>query len=231
MANGWLLAFHVLALFLWVGQLLFLSRFLGYHVQEPAAVQARLSRLEQRMYLYICLPGALLAGLTGLLMLHGASAPGFESASAALAYYIKPKLADGTRSFWWVTFHVKLVCVALLVCCDVYLGRQIFRLGRGVAPGASWPTSLLLGAAFAPPALVAVWLPLAAAGVPWPRAIGFGASGVVAVAGFLVGKRLGRADTRARYSVLHAAIAALVMTIVVLMLAKPLAHGGAWLPG
>lgn len=231
MANGWLLAFHMLALFLWVGQLLFLSRFLGYHVEEPASIQPRLSRLEQRMYLYISVPGAALAALTGLLMLHGAAAPGFESAGVALAYYIKPKLADGTRSFWWVTFHVKLVCVVLLACCDFYLGRQIFRLARGHAPGAPWPTGLLLGAAFAPPTLVAVWLPLALAGVPWPRAIGFGASGVAALAGFVLGRRLGRADTRLRYSVLHAAIAALVMTIVVLMLAKPLAHGGAWLLG
>jgi uncharacterized membrane protein len=222
-ANPWLLAFHLIALFLWVGQLLFLSRFLGYHVKEPAEVQQRLSYLEKRMYVYICVPGGMLAILTGLLMLHGVGT--HMTPGEALSTYLKPRVED-VPSFWYVTFHMKLVAFAILFACDLFLGRQIFRLASGNLPKRGWGLGLVCGFATFMPVMTLVWLVLAEFDVGPARMIG-GVVGLLAGAGvFVLALKVGATATRARYSMLHGGIAALVVLIVILMLAKPLMSGG-----
>lgn len=224
--NGWILAFHLIALFLWVGQLMFLSRFLGYHVQEPKEVQRRLSNLEKRMYVYICVPGGVLAIITGLMMLHGIASPNFASPSDALSYYLNPRTSSGSPSFWYVTFHLKLSSVALLIFCDIYLGRQIFRLESGTAPTSAKPFAILAGFVGLVTGIGLVWSILATAEVEHARYISYGAGIVLAVAGLVLGAKLGKQQTRAKFSMLHGLISLLVMLIVFLMLAKPITFAG-----
>ncbi|MHC4839636.1 MAG: CopD family protein [Planctomycetota bacterium] len=225
-ANGWILAFHLLALFLWVGQLMFLSRFLGYHVQEPPEVQKRLSNLERRMYTYICVPGGILAITTGLLMLHGTATPHFASVGDALSHYLKPRAPTGQPSFWYVTFHLKLMAVFLLFLCDLYLGRQISNLARGRVPNSAAPFSMLAWLVGMVTGIGLVWSLLAVAGVENARNIGYGAGFVVAGIGAFLGAKLGKQQTRAKFSMLHGLISLLVMLIVFLVLAKPITHAG-----
>jgi uncharacterized membrane protein len=227
-ANPWLLAFHLIALFLWVGQLLFLSRFLGYHVQEAPEVQERLSRMEKRMYLYICLPGGVLAIVTGLLMLHGVGTGG--NPGEALGWYLKPRTEFGDPSFWYVTFHTKLVAFAILFACDLYLGRQIFKLAAGNPPKKGWGLGLVCGFAYFMPVLLLVWLVLAELGVGPSRPIGMAVGALVGAAMFVLALKVGPKNGRAKFSLLHGGIAAIVVMIVILMLAKPLGFGGSTLP-
>jgi uncharacterized membrane protein len=225
-ANPWILAFHLIALFLWVGQLLFLSRFLGYHVKEPAEVQQRLSQLERRMYFYICIPGGFVAILTGVMMLLGVGTQ--MSPGEALGTYLRPRVED-TPSFWYVTFHLKLVAFVILFSCDLFLGRQISRLATGKLPTSGWGLGLVSGFAAFLPVMALVWLVLAELGVGPSRMIG-GVVGMLAGAGvFVLAMKFGATATRARYSMLHGGIAALVVLIVILMLAKPLVSGGSTL--
>lgn len=225
-ANGWLLAFHLLALFLWVGQLMFLSRFLGYHVQEPPEVQKRLSYLEKRMYIYICVPGGLLAIATGLLMLHGAATPNFAGPTEALNHYLNPRTTSGSPSFWYVTFHLKLSSVLLLVLCDIYLGKQVFRLANGSKPSSARVFAALAGLVGFVAGVGMVWSFAAAAEIEQARYIGFGAGLVLAVVGVALGLRLGKQQTRAKFSMLHGMISLLVMLIIFLVLAKPIIFAG-----
>jgi uncharacterized membrane protein len=60
-ANLYLLSLHLLALFLWIGNLLVLSRLMGFHMEQPEDVQARLAPLERRLYLMGALPAGILA--------------------------------------------------------------------------------------------------------------------------------------------------------------------------
>ncbi len=225
-ANGWILAFHLIALFLWVGQLMFLSRFLGYHVQEPPEVQRRLSNLEKRMYVYICVPGGFLAIVTGMLMLHGAATLNFASPGDTLSYYLNPRTSSGAPTFWYVTFHLKLSCVVLLILCDVYLGKQIFRLESGTAPTSAKPFAILAGFVGMVGGIGLVWSILAAAEVANARYIAYGGGFLLSVVGVTLGLKLGKQQTRAKFSMLHFMISLLVMLIVFLVLAKPIVFAG-----
>jgi putative membrane protein len=57
--RGWLLAFHLVGVVLWMGGLLAFSRVLGYHAREAPSVRPRYSWLEGRLNYLVALPGAL----------------------------------------------------------------------------------------------------------------------------------------------------------------------------
>jgi uncharacterized membrane protein len=223
-ANGWILALHLLGLFFWIGTLLALSRLLAFHVEQPHELHSRLTPLERRLYFLSAVPGGLLAITAGLLMLHGVGSINFSSPGQALGYYFKPRIESGEPSFWYVTFHVKLVAFTILALCDAWLYRQIGRLSRGTQ-GPGWPLGALLALTGILVGLIVVWLPLAAMGVSTARYISYGAALTLAAAGFVVGRRLGSQPGRARFAALHGAIASLVLLIIVLVLAKPLSFG------
>lgn len=94
--------FHVLVVFIWVGSLLTLSRFLAYQAKEPPETQLRLGKLLKRMYFAVDLPAMILT--LGL---------GFSSA------FLK---GVNWRAPW---LHMKLTFVFLLILCDLYIGRKI----------------------------------------------------------------------------------------------------------
>lgn len=124
---GYLKAFHVAFLFIWLGGLMGLSRFLGYHVAEDAHTRERLTRIERRIYFFVTLPGAIMAISTGFLLLMGVGRD-METAQA-LRYYMVPSAPENV--FWRATFHAKLTSVALLIGCDIFTLTQILKLARG----------------------------------------------------------------------------------------------------
>jgi uncharacterized membrane protein len=129
MSHAYIKAFHLIFLFIWLGGLMGLSRFLGYHVREEAPVRAALSRIEKRIYMFVTLPGAIFAIVTGIMLLLGVGHPNTEwSTVDFLRYYIAPHATQNT--FWYVTFHAKLTGVAVLIGCDIFTGMQIFSLAK-----------------------------------------------------------------------------------------------------
>lgn len=226
-ANPWILTLHLISLFFWLGQLLVMTRLLGFHVQQPSELQQRLSPLEKRMWLMAGAPGALLVLVTGLLMLHGVGSDAFNNPGEALRNYLKPRTPDGAPTFWYITFHIKLVSFTLLALTEAWVGAQIFRLARGEQPKRAWPLATLLGLMAALFGNTVVWLVLAGLGVgPASRFIGYGAALVSFGAGMFGGRKLGLADSRAKYSLVHGLVAALLLLIVILVIARPLAYAG-----
>ncbi len=129
MSHAYIKAFHVIFVIIWVGGLMGLGRFLGYHVSESAAVRERLTHLEKRMYFFVTLPGMVLTIVTGLLLLHGVGHPNTEwGAADFLRYYLSPRSPQNT--FWYVTFHAKLTSVGMLIACDLFTAAQIFALAK-----------------------------------------------------------------------------------------------------
>lgn len=229
MGHRWLLAFHLISLFIWIGGLLNLSRFLGYHVGESESTQVRLSRIEKRMYFFVTLPGGILSMITGLMLLHGVGSASDASPREFLSWYLSPWTDAGTRSFWYVTFHVKLTLVGVLWLLDIYLGRQILLLSRGESPRSGVPFGALMAIVLFMAGFLVTWFvgiggeaptePLGKAA----RHLGYAVGGGLGLAGLIGGTILGGKPGRARFSALHGLIAVIVMLIVILVLAKPVA--------
>jgi len=221
-ANHWILALHMIGLVTWVGTLLVLSRLLIFHAKQPAESSGPLLAFMRRVYMGSCAPGGLITIVAGLLMLHGVGSQ-LGGPGAALKHYFSPRLEDGTPSFWYVTFHVKMVSVFLLFLCDMYLLRQLGHLARGTQPKSGWPLAALMGVVATLVVLLLVWLPLGALHVPMPRQIGYFVGLPVGAAAFWAGLKL--KPGRARFVALHACIAALMVLILVVIVAKPFAGG------
>ena len=129
MDHAYLKAFHLIFVIIWMGGLMGLGRFLGYHVGEAAAVRERLTRMEKRMYFFVTLPGMVMTVVTGLLLLHGVGHPNTEWGPADfLRFYLSPRSIQNT--FWYVTFHAKLTSVGILIACDLFTVAQIFALAK-----------------------------------------------------------------------------------------------------
>lgn len=220
-ANPWILSLHLIGLFLWVGTLLVLSRLLIFHARQPEHSQPLLAFMR-RLYVGACMPGGVLAIVAGALMLHGVGSQ-LGGPGLALKHYFAPRLADGLPSFWYVTFHVKMVSVALLFLCDMYLLRQLGHLQRDTQPKSGWPLAALMGVTATLGLLLLVWLPLGAMNVPAPRYIGYGVGLPAGVAAFVLGMKL--KPGRARFAALHGCIAALMVLILIVIVAKPFAGG------
>lgn len=219
-AHPWILALHLIGLFLWVGTLLVLSRLLVFHARQPEHNQALLAFMR-RLYFGACVPGGALAIIAGLLMLHGVGSQ-LGGPGAALKHYFSPRLESGAPSFWYVTFHVKMVSVFLLWLCDIFLYRQLVHLGRDTKSPA-WPLATLMGVIATISMLLLVWLPLGALDVPMPRQIGYAVGLPAGAAAFVAGWKL--PPGRARFAALHGCIAALMVLILVIIVARPFAGG------
>ena len=124
---GYLIAFHVSFLFVWLGGLMGLSRFLGYHVSENEHTRQRLSRLEKRMYFFVTMPGGIMALITGTMLLLGFGRD--VSMADSLRFYMVPSAPENV--LWRATFHAKLTSVAVLLGCDVFTYLQIMKLAKG----------------------------------------------------------------------------------------------------
>lgn len=107
---NWYKVFHILGLLFWIGGLLDLTRILGYHVKEELAVQERLSRMEFRMFWFVCTPGMVLSALMGTLMFFG---------GGGIDVYF------GGHGAW---FHVKALLVVFLLAIHAITGKFIMDL-------------------------------------------------------------------------------------------------------
>lgn len=108
-------ALHVICVFMWIGNLLTLTRLMGYHVKEDEKTQRQMAKIYKRMYNFIGLPTMTLSILFGMILISG---------------------LDHTRNLTW--FYWKLAFVAGLIGCDIICGKWITFLnyehetGRGV---------------------------------------------------------------------------------------------------
>lgn len=100
---------HVLAVFIWMGNLLALTRLMGYHVKQEPEMQKRLALIYRRMVNFIGLPFMILAIFCGLLLLSNVN----------LTY----------RPAW---FHMKLTFLIGLVIADICVMRQVSKLNEMV---------------------------------------------------------------------------------------------------
>lgn len=106
---------HVLSLFMWLGNLLALTRLMGYHPQEDDHVQLRMARIYKRMHNFISVPTMMTTILFGGVLI-------FQ--------------ADFTSGIGW--FVSKMVFAAGLVVCNFVCGFFVEELsetpyqGRGV---------------------------------------------------------------------------------------------------
>jgi uncharacterized membrane protein len=103
--------FHVFAVFIWVGSLLTLSRFLAYQAEEPPETQLKFGKILKRMYFAVDLPAMVVTVALGLTSLFIKKVD------------FKP----------WL--HMKLTFVFFLLLCDLYVGKKIILHSKGVAKG------------------------------------------------------------------------------------------------
>ena len=220
-ANPWLIFVHVVSLLVWLGVLFSVSRMLVHALRLEEPARQTLIAFARRLYNRAGVPGGLLAILTGLVMLHGVftnMTPG-----QALGFYFNPRQEDGGPSGWYVTFHVKMVAVAILLACDIYFGFHLSRLVRGLEARTGVGLSILAWLVTAVCLLLPVWLGAHELGVGPARMVGFivgiGAGAGVAFAAW----KLGRAGKG--FMLLHGMIAAMIVLILAVILGKPLAGG------
>lgn len=113
---------HVLSAFIWVGNLLCLTRLMGYHVREDQATQVNLARLYKRMYFFISLPMMFLTVILGAVLLLN--------------------FQNGVSMGW---FHMKLTFAMGLIVCDFFCGRHVLRLNRETEQGKGVKFKILHG--------------------------------------------------------------------------------------
>lgn len=106
---------HVLCVFVWIGNLLSLTRLMGYHVKEDERMQMQMAKIYRRMYNFVEMPTMVLSILLGVVLL---------------------TRLDQNQNLLW--FYLKLTFVAGLVGCDLTCGHFVRELnqrpdtGRGV---------------------------------------------------------------------------------------------------
>lgn len=100
-------ALHVLCVFVWIGNLLALTRLMGYHVKEDEHTQLQMAKIYRRMYNFVELPTMVLAIFLG---------------------FILTLKIDQTQNLFW--FYAKLCFVVGLVLCDVFCGRFVGELNQ-----------------------------------------------------------------------------------------------------
>jgi uncharacterized membrane protein len=105
---AWIKLVHVLAVFIWVGNLLALTRLMSYHVKQTPETQAQLVKIYQRMVYFIGIPAMILAILCGMILITNVN--------------------WNYRPGW---FHMKLLFVTGIVIADLTVMRQVGRLTQG----------------------------------------------------------------------------------------------------
>lgn len=106
---------HVMCVFIWIGNLLALTRFMGYHVKEEEKTQMRLAKIYRRMNNLVTLPAM------GLSIIFG----------AILLWQL-----DSQKGLNWFFFKM-LFAVGLMICsvvCMQFISDLNVRpaIGRGV---------------------------------------------------------------------------------------------------
>lgn len=99
-------ALHVLCVFVWIGNLLALTRLMGYHVKEDELTQRNLARLYKRMYSLVGLPSLILAIAFGVTLLMN---------------------LPNKPAIW---FHIKMTFFIPLLICDFICGRYVTELNK-----------------------------------------------------------------------------------------------------
>jgi protoporphyrinogen IX oxidase len=122
---AWTLVVHIFGIVLWIGGLVMTTVLLAQHAREtsPQALAA-LTRLEKKSMRAMADPGALLAILAGILLIH--SNP---------SYYM--------RAPW---LHIKLTIVIILIVLHAVIGIRMKSLQKGTRPMTSGNAWLLFGA-------------------------------------------------------------------------------------
>ncbi len=221
-ANPWILTLHLIALLIWLGHMLVLSRLAGHQaVEGNPSVLAFL----RRSWLRGSMPALFAVLVTGLLMLHGVGSASLATPGDALYHYFKPKLPDGSVKFWYVTFHVKLVSFTLLLLGDVWLGMRIRGMVKGNAPGKGIAFAVWMAVCWAVLGMVVPTLLLSWLHVPSFRLIGYGFMAVAAAAAFFGARKAVASGGRAPFVAMDATTGALVALVISLVVAKPLAMG------
>lgn len=118
--RGWVLAFHLVGVVLWMGGLLTFSRVLGYHAKELPSVRPRLTFIEGRLNWLVAVPGFVLTVGCGLWLMSIYGAAWFRVA------------------LW---MHWKLALVAAVLVIHVVLTAQHRRIRRR-APDEKLPRAL-----------------------------------------------------------------------------------------
>lgn len=222
-ANPWILTLHLIALVIWLGHMLVLSRLAGHQATEPSPATVAFLR---RSWVRGSVPAGLLVFITGMLMLHGVGSASLASPGDALYHYFKPKLPTGEIKFWYVTFHVKLVCFTLLVIGDGWLGWRIRAMAREQAlSGKGTGFSIWMAVCWAVLGMVVSSLALSYLHVPGFRYFGYGVMAVFAIGAFISGRRVIAKGGRAPFVAMDGTTGALVALVIALVIAKPLAMG------
>lgn len=115
---------HVLFAFIWVGNLLALTRLMGYHVKEEEVVQLRFARIYRRMYYFVGVPAMVLT-------------VGF---GAALFSRLDPE-----KDSSWLFY--KILFVTGLIVCDVICGQSVVSLNQKPDRGRGIQYKIMHGAA------------------------------------------------------------------------------------
>lgn len=115
-------ALHVLAVFIWTGNLLALTRFMGYQVKESPETQMRLAPIYRRMYNFISLPTMVIAILLGGVLILN---------------------IDQDQGLFW--FFSKMFFALGLVVCDVICGHYVGELNLKADTGRGVPYKILHG--------------------------------------------------------------------------------------
>jgi protoporphyrinogen IX oxidase len=107
----WTLVFHILGIVFWLGSLLVITHVLASDAEsESAEVHEVLSRLEAKLFNGIAHPGAIIAVISGAVLI-----------STNVSYYL--------HAAW---LHVKLFLVVIIIVLDAitYVRAKAFHAGR-----------------------------------------------------------------------------------------------------
>lgn len=113
---------HVLAVFIWIGNLLALNRMMIAHLKQDPEIQQKLLPIYRHMANFVGLPAMVIALCSGFLLLS--------------------KLNLTYHPGW---FHMKMTFMAGLVIANVFLMVQLSRLEGGAVPSRSLGFQLLHG--------------------------------------------------------------------------------------
>jgi len=119
---GYLRLVHLLFNFIWVGNLLALTRLMGYHVKQEGTIQLTMAKIYRRMHLFIGLPCMTL--------------------SIILALYLMTIADLGENKGWFV---LKLHFVAGLVGCQFVCGHFLDEMQTEVCEGRGVKYKILHG--------------------------------------------------------------------------------------
>lgn len=120
--RDWFLAFHLIGVAVYAGSMLTISLALVLAARRPADDQRRVLPLLRKLY------GALAHPAMGLLLVFGLLLFFRVGTDGSALDYLRP-YHDGhvVRTYWYSTFHAKLVLFAVLLISDILMFRKLAR--------------------------------------------------------------------------------------------------------